>query len=184
MNLLRQNSLFLVLSVNFPVIKSDASVHRGYISILVLFYNSFYILLHSIKLKSLLSQSAWGNLMTIYLSHPLCPSFSRERCLQCSTWYSCTHNTSLPLMGCAVAGSDNCWAGPREWGSPPHPLGGRNLLFQHLNSSFTLDLRYYLPADGNIFINRFTCWMDQKVHLWSSVNKFFKIVNQLWLKTA
>lgn len=121
-NLLCQNSLFLVLSVNFPIIKSDA-VH----------FNTSFVLYKVLHLTPQYqtqkpSQSAWSNLMTIYPSHSLCPSFSRERRLQCSPWRCCTHNASSPLLGCAVAGSDNCWAGPREWVSLPHPLRGRQLL--------------------------------------------------------
>lgn len=167
-SLLWQNSLFLALCY-FPVIKSDAGIHRGYISMLVLFYIRSYILLHTIKLNSFLSQSAWNNLMPIYLWHSVSIFLQRQ-----VSAVLLLHTQHIPvLMGCAWLAVTTAGQGPGN--GCPFPTHWEEETFcQHLNSSFPLNLRYHLPADRNIFIDRFTCWMDQKErcsHQWTNMSR-------------
>lgn len=172
-NSLWQNSLFLVLSVIFPVIKSGGGVQRGYISIPVLFYIRSFILLHSIKLKSFLSQSAWSNLMTVYLSHLLCAEIG-----VCSAAHTTHPHLWWDVLWLAVKTAGQ---GP-GMGVPSPPVGRKR------PSVSTSPLHFHWILDITSWQQRFHKQIyrldGSERALWSSVNKYFKIVHQLQLKTA
>ena len=123
MNLPWQKSCFLVLSVNSAVIKSDAGIHREYISISVLFYVRSYILLSGGKPKSLptVHEAIWWLSICRICSVHLSP----ERGV-CGAAGNTPAHTTHPCCGWQwwVLGRPRGW----ERVSLPHPLGGRDLL--------------------------------------------------------
>lgn len=134
-NLLCQNSLFLVLSVNFPIIKSDAVYF-----IPVLFYIRFYILLHSIKLKSLLRvhEAIWW----LSIHHTLYVHLSPEKGA-CSAAHDAAAHTTHPCHCWGVLWLAVTTAGQGPGNGCPFPTHCEEDSFcQHLNSSFPLNLRY------------------------------------------
>lgn len=160
MNLLWQNSLFLVLSVSFPVIKSDVGVHRKYISIPVLFYISGLISYSTVSNSKALSE--YEVIWWVSIHHLLCAHLSPEKGY-CSATRAAAAHTTHPHCWWGVLWLAVTTAGQGPGNGCPFPILWEEETFcQHLNSSFPLNLRYYLPADRNIFINRFTRWVDQK----------------------
>lgn len=129
MNLLWQNSCFLVLSVNSPVIKSDAGVHRQYISIPVSFYIRSYILLSSVKPPSLptVYEAIW------WLSVTFAPSTFLQRKKSAVQHVVLLHTRYIRTAAAAGVCCGQQWpvlgrAQGMERMSLPHPLGGRDLL--------------------------------------------------------
>lgn len=115
---------------------------------MTLFYIMSYNLLSSVKPRSLPTVQEAIKLLS--LAHLLCPSFSREGCLQCSTQWSCTHSTPMPLKGLGMARD----VPSTSTGSRRPPVSVCFSWFQFRipkGIQISLNILYYLPSRGSVF---------------------------------